>query len=46
MNELVIIGQNMDHDYIRLELESCLCTDEEIAEWIIGAEFVDPWPTW
>jgi G3E family GTPase len=46
MNELVIIGQNMDHDYVKAELESCLCTDDEIAEWNIGAEFVDPWPTW
>lgn len=29
INEIVFIGQNMDEHKIRLEMESCLCTDVE-----------------
>lgn len=46
MNELVFIGQNFDKDELYEELESCLCTDEEIAHYHAGGSFEDPWPDW
>lgn len=43
-NEIVFIGQDMDEDRIRQELEECLSTDEELStgEWKQGYE--DDWP--
>ncbi|MEM6381022.1 MAG: GTP-binding protein, partial [Bacteroidota bacterium] len=43
-NEIVIIGQDMDEEKIRLELDSCLATSEELAtlKWKKGYE--DEWP--
>ena len=43
-NEIVFIGQNMDEEKIRLELESCLMTEEEMKgkDWKTGYE--DEWP--
>jgi G3E family GTPase len=46
VNELVIIGQDMDESSLRAELEGCLCSEEEVAEWLTGGNFVDPWPQW
>ncbi|MEM1135629.1 MAG: GTP-binding protein [Bacteroidota bacterium] len=43
-NELVFIGQDMDEANIRQELETCLCTKEEIKEidWVNDTD--DDWP--
>lgn len=43
-NELVIIGQDMDHEQIEGELNDCLMSDQEIQKWKEGYEFIDPWP--
>lgn len=45
LNELVFIGQDMDEKKIKLELERCLCTVEEIALWRASAfPTHDEWP--
>ncbi len=44
LNELVIIGTKMDHAMTRLALESCLLSEDEIAEYMQGQRFNDPWP--
>lgn len=41
-NELVIIGQFMDRDTVVKELESCLCTEKEVADYLQGKPFKDP----
>ncbi len=43
-NELVIIGQEMNESLIIHELESCLCTEEEIKAMEEGLVFKDPFP--
>lgn len=43
-NELVIIGQQMDVHTIIYELDSCLCTEAEIKQYLRGASFHDPFP--
>jgi G3E family GTPase len=43
-NELVIIGQDLNEDLICLELERCLCTEEEIKSMESGGSFNDPFP--
>ena len=42
-NEIVFIGQNMDEEKIREELDSCLSTDNELAtlRWKLGYD--DEW---
>lgn len=44
INELVIIGQDLDEEVIRLEMELCLCTEEEIVHMEKGGRFKDPFP--
>jgi hypothetical protein len=44
INELVIIGQDLDEEAIRSELEECLCTEEDIRLMNAGWEFEDEWP--
>ncbi|TCO06037.1 GTP-binding protein [Natronoflexus pectinivorans] len=45
LNELVFIGQNMNEQEIRKELENCLCTEKEIQGMQSKAhEFLDEWP--
>lgn len=46
MNELVLIGQDIEKQQIIREMEGCLCTPEEILEYKSGNKFHDPWPTW
>lgn len=43
-NELVIIGQELDAHGIIIDLDSCLCTEEEIQRFKKGAAFKDPFP--
>jgi len=44
-NELVIIGQDLNEADIRQELESCLCTEDEIKGMEKkNHEFLDQWP--
>lgn len=45
LNELVIIGQDLDEPRIRKELETCLCTASEIRQMENGVRFRDPFPT-
>ena len=44
--ELVIIGQAMNQDRIKREMEQCLLTDEELENWTEDTDlhFADPWP--
>ncbi len=44
LNELVIIGQELDADKIKRELESCLCNDAETTHYLRGGRFHDEWP--
>ncbi len=44
LNELVIIGQDIDHDLIKEELEDCVLNEKELKSWKQGASFEDPWP--
>lgn len=44
INELVIIGQNLDKKLILDELNRCICTENEIADMWSGKEFKDPFP--
>lgn len=43
-NELVIIGQEMNQDLIIRQLETCLCTEDEIAAMERGDTFKDAFP--
>ncbi|UBM59976.1 GTP-binding protein [Marinilongibacter aquaticus] len=44
MNELVLIGQDLDESQISRELNNCLCTETEILEMEKGKSFYDPFP--
>ena len=44
LNELVIIGQDLDEEQIRAELLSCLCSNEEIEKMQQGILESDRWP--
>lgn len=46
LNELVLIGQDMDEQLIRQELEACLLNPEEVKAYLSGAHFEDPFPQW
>lgn len=43
-NELVFIGQDLDQNLIKAELESCLCTEAEIKHMETNGKFKDPFP--
>lgn len=46
-NELVFIGVNMDQELIRTKIESCLVTDAEMAQILVGKfRSSDPFPNW
>ncbi len=44
INELVIIGQDLDQAAIVEELQECLCTEEEIRLMEKKGKFNDPFP--
>ena len=42
--EIVLIGQNMNKDYIQMQLVGCLLTDHEEKAWLQGEPFESPFP--
>ena len=46
MTELVFIGKRLKEDWMRMELEECVCTEEEIRQMKEGKPFEDPFPQW
>jgi G3E family GTPase len=44
MNELVIIGTELNPELIRKELAKCLLTTSELIRWKAKDIFADPWP--
>jgi G3E family GTPase len=44
LNELVIIGQDMEKDEIYSELKECLCNDEEYEWFKQNSDYKDSWP--
>ena len=44
INEIVFIGQDMDEAHIRSGLDSCLATDQELADQTWKAGYDDQWP--
>lgn len=44
MQEIVIIGQDMDQAAIRAELDTCLLTEREMTAYSRGQAFRDPFP--
>jgi G3E family GTPase len=44
LNELVIIGTQLDEELVRSELQACLLTDDEVRNFHAGSIFPDPWP--
>ncbi len=46
INELVIIGQDLEEAVICAELEACLCTSAERAQIQKGQALADPFPVW
>lgn len=44
LNELVIIGQHLDKEKVKRELEACLCNEVEAQHFLKGGKFNDTWP--
>lgn len=44
VNELVVIGQDIDPKVLNKELESCLCNENEIRQMEQNVAFFDPFP--
>jgi G3E family GTPase len=44
LNELVIIGQHLDKEKVKEELEECLCNEAEVNHYLRGGKFNDTWP--
>jgi G3E family GTPase len=44
LNELVIIGQDLNKELIEKQLDECLCDATEINEWKQGKLIKDEWP--
>lgn len=42
--QLTVIGDELELDAFVDALETCFCTDNEIAAWKAGEGFADPWP--
>ncbi|MCY4158712.1 MAG: GTP-binding protein [Bacteroidetes bacterium] len=45
-NEIVFIGQEMDEESIKKELEACLSTDEELSDQKWREGYQDEWPVY
>lgn len=45
-NEIVFIGQDMNEEGIRAELNHCLLTYEEVQRYLAKGTFADPFPQW
>jgi G3E family GTPase len=45
-NEIVFIGQDLNEELIKQELENCLCTPYEWQGVKAGAKLADPFPVW
>lgn len=41
---LTIIGEGDDVNEFTQALQACFCNDDEIADWLNGGTFDDPWP--
>lgn len=46
LNELVIIGVDVDREQLTAELQTCLCTEEEWLMAKAGYPYEDPFPEW
>jgi G3E family GTPase len=44
INELVVIGQDLDQKLITFELEKCILFTDELLEYHAGKKFSDMWP--
>jgi G3E family GTPase len=42
--ELTVIGTERDRAIFVRDLQTCFCTDDEVAAWQRGEPFDDPWP--
>lgn len=42
--QLTVIGDELELDAFVEALQTCFCTDDEIAAWKAGKSFADPWP--
>lgn len=45
MNEIVFIGQDLEQDKIIQDIEKCLLTPDEIVQYLHGAGFENPFPS-
>lgn len=43
-NEITVIGEKKDRQIFMEGLTGCLCTEEEIQQWLKAIPFEDPWP--
>jgi hypothetical protein len=39
-----VIGTERDRAIFVRDLQTCFCTDDEVASWQRGEPFDDPWP--
>lgn len=44
LNEIVLIGQDMDRQNLESELQGCLANEAEISHLLSGGKFHDTWP--
>ncbi|MEG3135927.1 GTP-binding protein [Rouxiella sp. T17] len=41
---ITVIGEGEEVEHFTSALKLCFCTESEIADWLNGGEFNDPWP--
>ena len=41
--QLTVSGANQELDVFMEAVQTCLCTDEEVAAWTTDEDFPDPW---